>query len=183
MCSCFLPRTCENIKCVLFQRLPYLPVPCYAVHVCHWNQAISIASGWVDLKDPDSLLPLCLCSHFHVVTGTKGRIKAALPLKPDCFLLSSVSKGYAEENRLFSVCFWSFPLNNKGTALGPIQRSHHFNHGATTVLLLRLSWSNTVCLDSCQPDGRRIAAAVVNKGVSAPIAHLHHADLAPHIKT
>lgn len=79
MCSCFLPHVYANIKCSLFQCLPYLPMPCYAVHMCCSNQANFIASGWVDQKDPDSLFFFCLRSPFHVVICTKGRIKAALP--------------------------------------------------------------------------------------------------------
>lgn len=53
------------------------------MHVCRWNQAIFIASGWVDLKSPDSLFSLHLCSLFHVVTSAKGRINEALSLKKD----------------------------------------------------------------------------------------------------
>lgn len=54
-----LPHMDANIKCVLFQCLPYLPMPCYAVHMCCSNQANFIASGWVDQKDPHSLFLLC----------------------------------------------------------------------------------------------------------------------------
>lgn len=130
----------------------------------------------------------CLCSHFHVVTGTKGRIKAALPLKPGCFLPSSVilsNRLRGGESAVF--CLFDHFLKTTRELLWDQSRgatilTTGLRQSGLTVLSC-LSWSNTVCLDSCQPDGRRIAATVVNKGVSAPIAHLHHVDLAPHIKT
>lgn len=72
------PHVCKH-QMYLFQCLSYLPMPCYAVHMCYSNQANFIASGWVDQKDPVSLFFLCLRFPFHVVICTKGRIKVALP--------------------------------------------------------------------------------------------------------
>lgn len=90
---CFLPHMDANIKCVLFQCLPYLPMPCYAMHMCCSNQANFIASGWVDQKDPHSLFFFCLLSPFHAVICAKARIKAALPRsQPSLFRLVKEEK-------------------------------------------------------------------------------------------
>lgn len=48
MCSCFLPHLYANIKCILFQCLPYLPMPCYAVHMCCRTRLISLLlAEWI----------------------------------------------------------------------------------------------------------------------------------------
>lgn len=88
----FLPHMDANIKCVLFQCLPYLPMPYYAVHMCCSNQANFIASGWVDQKDPHSLFLYCLLSPFHAVICAKGRIKVA-SLRSQPSLLRLVKEG------------------------------------------------------------------------------------------
>lgn len=75
----FLPHMGANIKCVLFQCLPYLCKPCFAMLMCSNNQASFIASGWVDQKGLHSLFFFCLHSPFHAVICAKGRIKATLP--------------------------------------------------------------------------------------------------------
>lgn len=47
MCYCFLPRH-AYIKCILFQCLPYLPMPCYAVHMCCCNWVIALLlAEWI----------------------------------------------------------------------------------------------------------------------------------------
>lgn len=82
-----------NIQCVLCQRLPYLPIPCYTMHMCYRNRANFIASGWVDQKGPHSLFFFCLLSTFHAVICAKGRIKAALPWsQPSLFRLVKEGK-------------------------------------------------------------------------------------------
>lgn len=82
-----------KMQCVLFQCLPYLPIPCYTMHICHRNRANFIASGRVDQKDPHSLFFFCLLSTFHAVIGAKGRIKAALPWsQPSLFRLVKEGK-------------------------------------------------------------------------------------------
>lgn len=77
LCKCVAASSLAwmQTSCVLFQRLPYLPIPCYAVHVCRSNQANCIASGWVDQKDLHSLFALSplSCSNLRKREELKHR--------------------------------------------------------------------------------------------------------------
>lgn len=82
------------IKHVLFQRLPYLSVPCYTVHMCCGCTRLiaSLLAEWIQ-KEPHSLCSFLSLSLFHVVNVCKGRFIAA---RLKAFLLLSERRNWED---------------------------------------------------------------------------------------